>query len=40
MQIFRGFAYIHSKRYLHRDISFTNVLLQHYENELTVSKNF
>ena len=38
MQIFRGFAYIHSKGYLHRDISFTNVLLQHYENELTVVK--
>jgi len=38
MQIFRGFSYIHSKGYLHRDISFTNVLLQHYENDLTIVK--
>lgn len=38
MQIFRGFSYIHSKGYLHRDISFTNILLQHYENDLTVVK--
>lgn len=38
MQIFRGFAYIHSKGYFHRDISFTNILLQHYENDLTIVK--
>lgn len=38
LQIFRGFAYIHQKGYLHRDISFTNILLQHYEGELTVVK--
>ena len=38
MQIFKGFSYIHSKGYLHRDISFTNVLLQHYENDLTIVK--
>lgn len=31
-QIFRGFNYIHSKKCLHRDISFTNILLQHYDN--------
>lgn len=36
-QIFRGFAYIHSKGYLHRDISFTNILLQHYD-DLSVIK--
>ena len=38
MQIFKGFSYIYSKGYLHRDISFTNVLLQHYENDLTIVK--
>lgn len=37
-QIFKGFSYIHSKKYLHRDISFTNILLQHYDNELSVVK--
>ena len=37
-QIFKGFSYIHSKNYLHRDISFTNILLQHYDNELSVVK--
>lgn len=31
-QIFRCFSYIHSKGYLHRDISFTNVLLIHYDD--------
>ena len=38
VQIFKGFSYIHSKGYLHRDISFSNILLQHYENDLTVVK--
>lgn len=37
-QIFRGFSYIHSKGYLHRDISFTNILLQHYENDMNIVK--
>lgn len=37
-QIFKGFSYIHSQKYLHRDISFTNILLQHYDNELSVVK--
>jgi len=37
-QIFKGFSYIHSQNYLHRDISFTNILLQHYDNELSVVK--
>ena len=37
-QIFKGFSYIHSKNYLHRDISFTNILLQHYDNELSIVK--
>jgi len=36
-QIFKGFDYVHSKGYLHRDISFTNILLQHYE-DLSVIK--
>lgn len=31
-QIFKCFSYIHSKGYLHRDISFTNVLLIHYDD--------
>ena len=35
---FKGFSYIHSKKYLHRDISFTNILLQHYDDELSVVK--
>lgn len=30
-QILRGFEYIHLKGYLHRDISFTNILLQHFD---------
>lgn len=29
-QIFRGLEYIHAQGYLHRDISVTNILLQHY----------
>lgn len=37
-QILRGFSYIHSKGYLHRDISFTNILLQHYDNDLSIVK--
>jgi len=37
-QIFKGFSYIHSRSYLHRDISFTNILLQHFDNELSVVK--
>lgn len=31
-QVFRAFQYIHRRGYLHRDISFTNVLLHHYDN--------
>ncbi|CZQ82290.1 protein kinase family protein [Trichococcus collinsii] len=31
-QILRGFEYIHSKGYLHRDISFTNILIQRYDD--------
>lgn len=31
-QIARGFRYIHSKGYLHRDISLTNILVKHYED--------
>ena len=31
-QICRGFAYIHSKGLLHRDISLTNVFIKHYED--------
>ncbi len=37
-QILKGFQYIHSKNYLHRDISFTNILLQQYDNDLSVVK--
>lgn len=37
-QIFKGFSYIHAQRYFHRDISFTNILLQHYDDELSVVK--
>jgi eukaryotic-like serine/threonine-protein kinase len=29
-QIFRGLEYIHAQGYLHRDLSVTNILLQHY----------
>jgi len=32
MQILRGFEYISSKEYLHRDISFSNILLFHYDD--------
>jgi len=31
-QLFRCFSYVHSKGYLHRDLSFTNILLVHYED--------
>lgn len=37
-QIFKGFSYIHSQRFFHIDISFTNILLQHYDDELSVVK--
>jgi serine/threonine protein kinase len=30
-QVLRGFEYINSKGYLHRDISLTNILIQHYD---------
>lgn len=30
-QVLRGFEYISSKGYLHRDISLTNILIQHYD---------
>lgn len=31
-QLFRCLSYVHSKGYLHRDLSFTNILLVHYED--------
>ncbi len=31
-QLFRCLSYVHSKCYLHRDLSFTNILLVHYED--------
>lgn len=31
-QIVKCFSYVHSKNYLHRDISFTNILLIHYDD--------
>ena len=31
-QIFKAFSYIHSNELLHRDISLTNVLINHYDN--------
>lgn len=37
-QIIEGFSYIHSKGYLHRDISFTNILVKEYDNDLCVIK--
>lgn len=37
-QILRAFEYIHSKGFLHRDISLTNVLIKKYENNLIVVK--
>lgn len=35
-QIFRAFNYIHSKAIFHRDISYTNILLQHYDTLVVV----
>lgn len=35
-QVFRAFSYIHSKAIFHRDISYTNILLQHYDNLIVV----
>ena len=35
-QIFKAFSYIHSKGYLHRDISLTNVLLKIYDGTIIV----
>ncbi len=35
-QIFKAFSYIHSKGYLHRDISLTNVLLKIYDGAIIV----
>lgn len=35
-QIFKAFDYIHSRGYLHRDISLTNVLLIHYDDVIVV----
>ncbi|EKN7571175.1 protein kinase family protein [Listeria monocytogenes] len=32
LQILEGFAYIHSKKLFHRDISFKNILLKHYDD--------
>ncbi|MGN0682630.1 MAG: protein kinase [Oscillospiraceae bacterium] len=31
-QIFKGLSYVHSKGYLHRDLSLTNILLVHYDD--------
>lgn len=35
-QIFKAFSYIHSKGYLHRDISLTNILLIKYDDVIVV----
>lgn len=35
-QIFKAFSYVHSKGYLHRDISLTNILLNHYDDVIVV----
>lgn len=35
-QIFKAFSYIHSKGYLHRDISLTNILLMSYDDVIVV----
>lgn len=35
-QIFKAFSYIHSRGYLHRDISLTNILLIHYDDVIVV----
>ena len=36
LQIFKAFEYIHSKEYLHRDISLTNVLIKQYDHTIIV----
>lgn len=35
-QVFKAFSYIHSKGYLHRDISLTNILLINYDDVIVV----
>lgn len=35
-QILKAFSYIHSRGYLHRDISLTNILLIHYDDVIVV----
>lgn len=37
-QIFKGLSYVHSKNLLHRDLSFTNILLNHYDDGNTIVK--
>lgn len=37
-QLFRCLSYIHSKGYLHRDLSLTNILLVHYEDDNSIVK--
>ena len=37
-QLFRCLSYIHSKGYLHRDLSLTNILLVHYEDGNSIVK--
>jgi tRNA A-37 threonylcarbamoyl transferase component Bud32 len=38
LQFLKGLEYIHSKNYLHRDISFKNILIQTYDQDLVVVK--
>ncbi|WP_181022654.1 protein kinase domain-containing protein [Brevibacillus laterosporus] len=38
LQLFRAFSYIHRKGLLHRDISFSNILVKHFDGEWTVIK--
>lgn len=37
-QIFNAFIYIHKKELLHRDISYHNILIHHFDEEWTVIK--
>ncbi|CAM4219650.1 protein kinase family protein [Paenibacillus alkaliterrae] len=37
-QLFNAFIYIHEKEILHRDISYHNILIQHYDEPWTVLK--